>query len=98
MIQKKSKGDEETHSEQQDREREVSDAQKKEAIEGPIREAADKRAKRIAYETPLVNPFTGIVEHPDGRRTHLDSGLPFEEDVALKSINMLDPEENHSEQ
>jgi hypothetical protein len=58
--------------------REVADAAKKEAIDAPIREAkekadaaAKKEAARLAYEKTLVNPFTGIVEHPDGRKTDL---------------------------
>ena len=61
-----------------DRKIEIADAQKQ------------KEAERIAYEKTLVNPFTGIVEHPDGRKTHLDTGLPFEEDdIALKTNNMI---------
>jgi len=58
--------------------KEVADAAKKEAVEGPKREAqekadaaAKKEAARLAYEKTLVNPFTGIVEHPDGRKTDL---------------------------
>jgi len=35
----------------------------------------------------LVNPFSGNVEHPDGRRTDFETGAPVEENYK-KKVNM----------
>ena len=54
------------------------------AFEVPWSNKQLEEQNRKEREKKLINPFTGVVEHPDGRKTDYETGAPVEEAIALK--------------
>ena len=95
-----------SHSEAQNRANEVNAAATDASKNAHIIEANYKKLKneeRKTAEKKLVNQFSGVVEHMDGRKTDFETGEPIESSIALENGSLYKMyakakgDENHSE-